>query len=192
MHIGKICVSCLSVIFVIVIIIIGYFFAINSHIILLLQQTYSGNIAMNGLQPQPLQHITPSDRSGGDRGTDTKHYVSSSHSSSATSDDVSLSHLHGRDGGTKRKRLSEDEVHLMREIRNEIDPICISGIMMRDEYTESRIIEGLSQEDGAALIMKMKHSKKRSDMAKTALSMVQQGMGPFLIQYVVRGSNSFI
>lgn len=198
MHIGKICVSCLSVIFVIVIIIIGYFFAINSHIILLLQQTYSGNIAMNGLQPQPLQHITPSDRSGGDGGISTKQnpsstvVISSSHSSSATSDDVSLSHLHGSDGGTKRKRLSEDEVHLMRNIRNAIDPICISGIMMRGEYTKSRITKDLSREDGAALIMKMKHSKKRSDMAKTALSMVQQGSGPSLIQYLVRGSNSFI
>ena len=80
----------------------------------------------------------------------------------------------------------------MRNIRNAIDPICISGIMMRGEYTESRIIEGLSQEDGAALIMKMKHSKKRCDMAKTALSMMRQGSGPSLIQYMVRGSNSFI
>ena len=116
---------------------------------------------MNGLQPQPLQNITPSNCSGGDRGIGAKQnlsttvVISSSHSSSATSDDVSLSHLHGRDGGTKRKRLSEDEVHLMREIRKAIDPICISGIMMRGEYTESRIIKGLSREDGAALIMKM-------------------------------------
>ena len=153
---------------------------------------------MNGLQPQPLQDITPSDRSGGDGGTDTKQnpfttvVISSSHSSSATSDDVSLSHLHGSDGGTKRKRQSKDENQLMRNIRNAIDPICISGIMMRGEYTESRIIEGLSQEDGAALIMKMKHSKKRCDMAKTALSMMRQGSGPSLIQYMVRGSNSFI
>ena len=80
----------------------------------------------------------------------------------------------------------------MRNIRNAIDPIYISGIMMRGEYTNSRITKDLSREDGAALIMKMKHSKKRSDMAKTALSMMHQGMGPFLIQYMVRGSNSFI
>ena len=85
----------------------------------------------------------------------------------------------------KRRRLNSGEHQLMCVIRNAIDPIPISGIPMGPDpkYTKSRIMKDL----GAASIMKMKHLKKRCDMAKDALAMMQEGRGPSFIQYMVRG-----